>query len=139
MCIYTFGVLTMTTLADLGATIRSIRLQLGLNLSELATRSQVHRNRIAALERGVGNVELNTLLAICDQLGLDVVLRPAQIAALTPPWQVAEEMTHMQARLAAQLDAAGLNPASAASSGSGAKGRPQDDHQTTPGTGEDPS
>lgn len=72
----------MTTLHEIGALLKSYRQKGGLTVSALAERSNVHRNTLSALEHGVGNVELNTLLAVCDQLGLDLVPTPRRIAAL---------------------------------------------------------
>ncbi|MES3020223.1 MAG: helix-turn-helix transcriptional regulator [Pseudomonadota bacterium] len=70
----------MTSLHDIGFTIKSYRKRQGMSVSALADRSGIHRNTLSALERGVGNVELNTLLAVCEQLGLDLVPTPQRVA-----------------------------------------------------------
>lgn len=71
----------MTALHKIGAMLRTYRKRQGLTGSELAQRSGIHRNTLSALENGHGNVELNTLLAVCEQLGLDLSLIPSQVAA----------------------------------------------------------
>lgn len=71
----------MTALHEIGAMLRAYRKREGLTAAELAERSGIHRNTLSALERGQGNVELNTLLAICEQLGLDLSLVPARVAS----------------------------------------------------------
>jgi DNA-binding XRE family transcriptional regulator len=73
----------MTTLLDIGTQLRAARGRQRLFKTKLATASGVHRNTVSALEAGTGNVELNTLLALCEQLGLDLCLVP-RAAAATP-------------------------------------------------------
>lgn len=73
----------MTTLLDIGTTIRAERKRQKLFQKQVAEGSRVHRNTLADLEAGKGNVELNTLIAICDQLGLDIQLIPKQVSAMT--------------------------------------------------------
>jgi transcriptional regulator with XRE-family HTH domain len=70
----------MMTLQDIGTLLRAQRKQQGLSLSALAERSHIHRNTLSALERGLGNVEVNTLLAICEQLGLVLSFHPKHFA-----------------------------------------------------------
>ena len=72
----------MTALHDIGAMLRAYRKRQGLTASELAQKSGIHRNTLSALERGQGNVELNTLLAICEQLELDLSLVPTRVASV---------------------------------------------------------
>lgn len=71
----------MTTLHEIGASIKNYRKKRGLTSSSLAERSNIHRNTLSALEHGTGNVELNTLLALCQQLGLDLVIAPKQVSS----------------------------------------------------------
>lgn len=73
----------MTTLMDIGTQLRAARGRQRLYKTALASASGVHRNTVSALEAGTGNVELNTLLALCEQLGLDLCLVP-RAAAATP-------------------------------------------------------
>jgi len=49
----------------------------------LATASGVHRNTLSQLESRAGNVELNTLVALCDQLGLDICLVPKEVSTFS--------------------------------------------------------
>jgi transcriptional regulator with XRE-family HTH domain len=72
----------MTALHEIGTMLRTYRKRQGLTASELAQKSGIHRNTLSALERGHGNVELNTLLAICEQLELDLSLVPARVASV---------------------------------------------------------
>lgn len=72
----------MTALHEIGAMLRTYRKRQGLTASELAQKSGIHRNTLSALERGQGNVELNTLLAICEQLELDLSLVPTRVASV---------------------------------------------------------
>lgn len=72
----------MTALHKIGASLRTYRKRQGLTGSELAQRSGIHRNTLSALENGHGNVELNTLLAVCEQLGLDLSLIPSKLATI---------------------------------------------------------
>jgi transcriptional regulator with XRE-family HTH domain len=72
--------IAMTTLHDIGNTLKAYRKRLGLTQSELAAKCKLHRNTVSALENGVGNIELNSLLAICEQLGLDLVFAPADVS-----------------------------------------------------------
>ena len=71
----------MTTLLDIGMQLRAARGRAHLYKKQLAENSRVHRNTVSALEAGRGNVELNTLLALCHQLGLDIQLVPRAGAA----------------------------------------------------------
>ena len=73
----------MTTLADIGHLIRQTRKAQGLSGSALAERAGISRNTLGALEAGRGNVELNTLLALLDSLGLDMQFVPLLVADLT--------------------------------------------------------
>jgi transcriptional regulator with XRE-family HTH domain len=73
----------MTTLADIGKLVRQTRKAQGVSASALAERAGVSRNTLGALEAGRGNVELNTLLALLDSLGLEMQFVPLLVADLT--------------------------------------------------------
>jgi transcriptional regulator with XRE-family HTH domain len=90
----------MTTLASLGTQIRQARKALGHSAADLGASAGLHRNTVQALETGKANVELATLLALCDQLDLDLALVPRRIAA-TAAADNALEPTALQRRLAA--------------------------------------
>lgn len=68
----------MTTLLDIGNQLRQARQQRKLYKVRVAAASGVHRNTVSDLEAGLANVELNTLLALCEHLELDVKLVPKQ-------------------------------------------------------------
>ena len=70
----------MTTLHDVGTQLRALRKRRGLSIIALSRQSRIHRNTLSALEAGTGNVELNTLLALCEQLELELLLVPTQTA-----------------------------------------------------------
>ncbi|WP_151448973.1 helix-turn-helix domain-containing protein [Lacisediminimonas profundi] len=97
----------MATLRDIGSKIKTARQRQQLTLLALAEKSHVHRNTLSALEQGVGNVELNTLLALCEQLGLDVVLVPRHTTSYLEPAGESAQLTGLQKRLASRLAAAG--------------------------------
>jgi len=75
----------MTTLLQLGQMLRTERQERQLAKTELAAQSGVHRNTLHLLESGTGNVELNTLIAICDALGLSIRLIPNEVADQVAP------------------------------------------------------
>ncbi|MDB5798634.1 MAG: family transcriptional regulator [Paucimonas sp.] len=93
----------MTNLREIGGMIKDARLRLGISASALATASQVHRNTLSALEHGTGNVELNTLLALCEQLGLEIILAPKQLTQFVAREETAAAPTLLQKRIAARL------------------------------------
>lgn len=66
----------MTTLLDIGGMLRKERVKQKLSKVRLAELSNVHRNTILQLESGIGNVELNTLISICNVLGQSIQLVP---------------------------------------------------------------
>lgn len=71
----------MTTLAQLGEQLATERKRRKLFKTDLSRRSGVNRNTLHNMEAGTGNVELNTLIAVCNELGLDIVLVPNQVSA----------------------------------------------------------
>ncbi|MES2105299.1 MAG: helix-turn-helix transcriptional regulator [Pseudomonadota bacterium] len=75
----------MTTLLQLGQVLRSERQRRKLAKTALAAQSGVHRNTLQLLESGTANVELNTLIAICDVLGLSIQLVPNEVAEQIVP------------------------------------------------------
>jgi transcriptional regulator with XRE-family HTH domain len=76
---------SMTTLLQLGQILRTERQRRKLTKTALAAQSGVHRNTLHLLESGTGNVELNTLIAICDMLGLSIRLAPNEVADQVAP------------------------------------------------------
>lgn len=69
----------MISTTQIGKLIKQAREQVGQTQAELALRAGVNRNTILKLE-SAGSVELRTLLAVCDVLGLDLELVPQAIA-----------------------------------------------------------
>lgn len=59
-------------MARLGAVIRARREALKLSQEAFADRIEMHRTYYSAIERGEKNVQLTTLLRVCQ--GLDVAL-----------------------------------------------------------------
>ena len=57
---------------EIGIIIKERRKHLGVNQQTLADLAGVGLNTLLAIERGEGNPQLNTLLAIIDTLGLQV-------------------------------------------------------------------
>ena len=72
----------MQNLAEIGAAVRAARKRVGLTAQQAAQRAHINRNTLSALENGRGNVELNTLLAICEVVGLELALVPTALAPL---------------------------------------------------------
>lgn len=93
----------MTTLAQLGSRFKAARKKKALTIQQLAERSQTNRNRVALFERGLANVELNTLLVLCDELGLDVVLVPKEVSSQLSSPPSSDRLTGMRARVARRL------------------------------------
>ncbi len=73
---------TMTTLAQIGKAVREARRSAKLSQAELALRAGVARSSLSALENGMGNAELNTLLSLLQVLGLDLQVVAADVAPL---------------------------------------------------------
>lgn len=94
----------MTTLRVIGEQLREARKRKKVTQLELANRSAVHRNTIGALEAGIGNVELNTLIAVCTALGLDIQLVPEQLSGHVTQ-QAGAQPSALQRRLAYHLNA----------------------------------
>jgi len=62
----------ITTLKEIGFAIKERRKHLGVNQRTLADLADVAVNTVVAIERGEGNPQLTTLLAILDTLGLQL-------------------------------------------------------------------
>ena len=62
-------------LQEIGQVIKLRRRDLKIKQQELADLAGVNINTIVAIERGVGNPKIETLLATCDVLGLQSVVK----------------------------------------------------------------
>ena len=71
--------IAIMTLQEIGKTIRDRRKQLGINQQTLADLSVVAINTIVSIERGEGNPQTGTLLAILDALGLQMDINLKQL------------------------------------------------------------
>ncbi|MDE5574170.1 MAG: helix-turn-helix domain-containing protein [Bacteroidales bacterium] len=60
---------------EIGQVIKSRRRDLKIKQQELADLAGVNINTIVAIERGVGNPKIETLLAICEVLGLQSIVK----------------------------------------------------------------
>ena len=60
------------TQQEIGKAIKDRRKKLGVNQQTLADLASVAVNTVVAIERGEGNPQLATLLAILDTLGLQL-------------------------------------------------------------------
>ena len=56
----------------IGEKIKTRRNELGITQQELADLTGVSINTIVAVERGIGNPSLSTLMALLDALGLEL-------------------------------------------------------------------
>ena len=59
----------------LGMQIKARRLALKIKQQDLADLAVVSINTIVAIERGPGNPRIDTLLSVCDVLGLQLVTK----------------------------------------------------------------
>ena len=89
----------MTTLANLGNMLEKARKHKKLTKVALAKLSKVHRNTVQQIETGMGNVELNTLISLCDTLGLSIVLVPDEVVE-----QIAPEGGYRESAMARMLN-----------------------------------
>lgn len=60
---------------EIGQVIKSRRQSLKIKQQELTDLAGVNINTIVATERGMGNPKIETLLAICDVLGLQTIVK----------------------------------------------------------------
>lgn len=60
---------------EIGKAIKSRRQNLKVTQQELADLADVNINTVVAIERGAGNPKIETLLAICDVLGLQTIVK----------------------------------------------------------------
>ncbi len=59
----------------LGSEIKTRRVFLKINQQELADLAGISINTVVAIERGTGNPRAQTLLSICDVLGLQLTTK----------------------------------------------------------------
>lgn len=71
---------TMPGISSISRKVAARRLELGLTQQTLADLSGVSRSTIQALERGMGGIRLESLIALTDVLGLQV-----RLASTTDP------------------------------------------------------
>ena len=71
----------MTTPSKIGAILQAARIAKELPKTQVAARAGISRNTLQQLEAGLGNVELKTLLAVCEVLALDILLAPKEVSA----------------------------------------------------------
>ena len=64
---------------EIGNAIKMRRKKLGINQQTLAAIANVAVNTIVAVERGEGNAQLSTLLALLDSLGLQLDVNLKQL------------------------------------------------------------
>lgn len=65
---------------ELGSAIKMRRKHLGITQRTLADLAGVAVNTVVALERGDGNTQMKTMLAVIDTLGLQVDINLKQLA-----------------------------------------------------------
>ncbi len=59
----------------IGKQIKERRLDLKIKQQEVADLSGISINTIVALERGIGNPRIETIISICDVLGLQLITK----------------------------------------------------------------
>ena len=67
------------SLLDIGNSVRTRRKELKVNQRTVADLSGVAVNTVVAIERGEGNPQLSSLLAILDTLGLQIDITIKQL------------------------------------------------------------
>lgn len=65
----------IVTASQLGLALQSTRKSRKLSQAQLASRLGLSQNRLSELEREPGTLSVDQLLALCGQLGLQVVLQ----------------------------------------------------------------
>lgn len=100
----------METIQQLADAVSAERRQRNLSPATLALQAGVSRAGMYRFAKG-GDIRLSTFLAVCDQLGLDLVLAPKAVAAsvqdaVNPalaPRKVSEPAAGPQSAVAARL------------------------------------
>lgn len=92
----------MNTILQIGQAIRKARIDKRLTGVALANACGINRNTLNELERGVGNVQLNTLLSICHQLGMELSLNPVELSGMAT--ELSAKPSPLAKRLAARLN-----------------------------------
>lgn len=59
----------------IGKQIKERRLDLKIKQQEVADLSGISINTIVAVERGIGNPRIETIISICDVLGLQLITK----------------------------------------------------------------
>ncbi|MEM6671848.1 MAG: helix-turn-helix transcriptional regulator [Planctomycetota bacterium] len=77
---------SITTLGALGRALRDARRRRGWTQAQLAQQAGTTQPKVSIIERGVGNPEASTLLALVAALGLDLVVRERPDADGSFPW-----------------------------------------------------
>ncbi|MCH5224771.1 MAG: helix-turn-helix transcriptional regulator [Muribaculaceae bacterium] len=60
---------------EFGAILRERRKEVGITQQELADLAEVNINTIVTIERGDGNPKIQTIIGICEVLGLEILLK----------------------------------------------------------------
>lgn len=74
----------LVTAAQLGALLRGARKSLKWTQAQLAQRVDLSQRRISELEREPGALSVDQLIALCNQLGLQVVIQAKPITPQEP-------------------------------------------------------
>ncbi|HEY9224517.1 MAG TPA: helix-turn-helix domain-containing protein [Variovorax sp.] len=72
--------------AQLGPILRSARIEAGLNQADLATKVALSQKRISSLELAPGSMNLDQLLAITAELGLELIVQSRGTDAPRSEW-----------------------------------------------------
>lgn len=59
--------------AELGAKVRAVREEAHVSQAALAQSCGLHRNTVYKLEHGLGSVDLETLIAVSEALGVNFI------------------------------------------------------------------
>ncbi|WP_048439983.1 helix-turn-helix domain-containing protein [Caenimonas sp. SL110] len=72
------------TPSQLGVQLQGARKSQKLTQAQLAARLDISQNRLSDLERNPGTLNVDQLLALCNQLGLQLALQVADDTKPTP-------------------------------------------------------
>ena len=74
----------LVTPTHLGQLLRSARKSLNLTQAQLAERVDLSQRRISELELEPGSLSVDQLMALCNQLGLEVVVQAKDAESKAP-------------------------------------------------------
>jgi HTH-type transcriptional regulator/antitoxin HipB len=81
---------SLVTASQLGVVLQGTRKSLKLTQAQLGQRLGLSQRRVSDLEREPGTLSVDQLMALCAQLGLQLMVQPRERALQPPAAQTAE-------------------------------------------------